>query len=140
MIQFYIGNVYTTFKTSDNKILKAMYELLSYEPKGAKFAARRLNIQWTKRGSFLDTRNMRFLTGFLPSVIRALKTFDAQFEIYDTRKDPVGSIGDYSLNGITLYDYQERTIGDFIKAKRGIAKLATGGRKMSWKRHRSFNV
>ena len=46
---------------------------------------------------------------------------DAQFEIYDTRKDPVGSIGDYSLNGITLYDYQERTIGDFIKAKRGIA-------------------
>ncbi|NCD11283.1 MAG: DEAD/DEAH box helicase [Epsilonproteobacteria bacterium] len=129
MIQFYIGNVYTTFKTSDNKILKAMYEMLSYEPKGVKFAARRLNIKWTKRGSFLDTHNMRFLTGFLPSIIRALKTFDAKFEIYDTRKDPVGSIGDYSLHGITLYDYQERTLNDFIKAKRGIAKLATGGGK-----------
>ena len=129
MIKFYIQNSYTKFETGDNGTLKILHDLLSYEPKNAAFLARKLRLKFKNTQSFLDIRNSRFLTGFLSLIIKTLKANNKEYEVFDLRKNPITSVTNHTLDGITLYDYQERTVNDFFKATRGIAKIATGGGK-----------
>jgi superfamily II DNA or RNA helicase len=86
---------------------------------------------WDGTKGFYDRRNCAFLTGLLGKVIMYLKSLGVAFEIMDKRTNPTA--GTYAisntLNGITLYDFQYRTVQEVIKAGRGVVQLPTGAGK-----------
>ena len=81
--------------------------------------------------SFYDRKHCYFLTGLLGKVLLNIRKQGIPYEIIDKRRNP--SPGAYTdakmLSGITLYDYQLRTIKEIAKAGRGVVKLPTGAGK-----------
>jgi superfamily II DNA or RNA helicase len=112
---------------------RVIYDALAYKVKDADIIIqkkRRFNpsYKWDGVKSFFDRRRRRFHTGFLAKVLSALREDGLNPEIIDRRLFPAPSMP-VSLHGIVLRDYQERTIKEFLKAKRGVAHLATGAGK-----------
>jgi superfamily II DNA or RNA helicase len=73
-----------------------------------------------------------FMTGLLPIVMKALHEASIGNVVTDRREfayPKTGSIDPRFLDGITLYDYQCRTIADSIAARRGVIQLPTGAGK-----------
>src|SRR5690606_644300 len=81
----------------------------------------------------------RFLTGLLPEVKAALKTWNIEYDIIDERK-PVKFLYDKidtnflnqwseESNKISLYDYQVDLVNQVLKHHRGIISPSTGGGK-----------
>jgi superfamily II DNA or RNA helicase len=108
-------------------------DALSYEVAGADHIKRknpRLR-SWDGTKSFLDGRRKHFLTGFLPRVEEALKTYGVAYEIADNREAffPSIKVNENVLDGITLRDYQVRSIEQLLSSHRGVAQLATGAGK-----------
>jgi len=129
MIRLVVGDIFTRVVGEDWEAQKILYETLSYKVKGAEHIARKRGIQWDGIQSYYNTQNFHFLTGFTPRVVAALHAANVQYEIADERNNPVGRLGDHTLHGTTLRDYQEKTLQDMLEQKRGIVHLATGSGK-----------
>ena len=76
-----------------------------------------------------------FMAGLLPLVIRWLETNSIEYQVEDKRQKPENlstglvEIHEGMLKGITLHDYQVRTIKGFVEAGRGVVQLPTGSGK-----------
>lgn len=80
--------------------------------------------------SHYDKRSKTFLLGLLPIVLDALDLREIKYQlIRKDERDKTLLAGPYCLNGITLYDYQQGAVEEFLKRKRGILKLSTGSGK-----------
>lgn len=138
MTKLIVGNVFTMLSQPTEAALHTVYDCLSYKMENFDIIKKRLVKQnprlrhWDGTKSFYDTRNRRFLSGFLPRVADALRKDGVPFEIsYDEQRVMANWFTKDipQLKGITLRDYQERAIIDFFTARRGVAKLATGAGK-----------
>lgn len=129
MITFYIGNVFTAAQTERGEEKQAIYDCLSYKVKGHEYMQRKMGRRWGGTASFFDKRREHFLTGLLGKVCAYVRALGMQYQIYDTRVNPSIEPAPVSLRGITLYDYQERAVRDFLKSGRGVIKLPTGAGK-----------
>jgi superfamily II DNA or RNA helicase len=120
-----------------DSLAQSIYDALAYKVKGSEHAARYASKKWGRHyewdgiKSFFDKKNKYFLTGLLGVVVKALRDKGIPVEVVDGRQRPLPSpyASDFSLKGIELRDYQERVIDDFLGAKRGVARLATGAGK-----------
>lgn len=131
-IVFEVHNTLTLVKCQDPGQYKLLYDLLSYEVKGAKYIKRRMGHRakhWNGYKSFYMAKRGGFLTGLLPQVLSNLKQLSVEAEVVDRRVKPTIPIGPYALDGISLYDYQTEAIEQFLKEGRGITQLATGAGK-----------
>lgn len=131
------GNVFTKVSNSTPEVDSLVRNVLSYQVENHEIINRKMQKKWhTSRKwdgikSFYDRRNHYFLTGFLPMVKDALCRSSIPVDYADMRVKPVSlpSMDAFQLKGITLHDFQERTIQDFLGAGRGVAQLATGAGK-----------
>lgn len=139
MTTFISGNVFTQMTSGTEQSVHCAYRALSYQVKDWQMVKRRMMKHnprmrhWDGTRSFFDRRNKRFLTGLLPRVEAAFRSEGIPFTVqnaptvqYDEKWD---SKDIPSLHGVTLRDYQNRTILDFFNKKRGVLKLATGAGK-----------
>lgn len=133
-----IKNVYCKAIAPTPNESAILFKALSYEIPNAQHIERKLRRKYKKPSfkfnstkSFYDQNTGLFLTGFLGPVTRALQSCGVTVEYADTRSNPVKQpwLNEHALKGITLHDYQERAFQEFMKAGRGVAKIATGGGK-----------
>jgi len=136
MIKLVVGNIMTNVETTEI-FAQSVYDALAYKVKGSEHANRYASRKWGRHyewdgiKSFFDKKNKYFLTGLLGTVVKALRDKGVPVEVVDARQKPPLSphASDFKLKGIDLYDYQMRVIDDFLAAKRGVARLATGAGK-----------
>ena len=142
MVRLSVNNIMTKVEGASEH-LQLVWDILSYRVKGAEHRDKYLERMYGKRRataiakqssetkSFFNRRGNAFLTGLLKKVALGLKENGVGFQIVDMRVKPPNPqrCGDFSLKGITMYDYQQRVIDDFLENGRGVARLATGAGK-----------
>lgn len=133
-----VDNVWTKIEGATETDINAIYRALSFQVKDYKMVARRMSKHnprmrnWDGIKSFLDRKNKRFLSGFIPRVQAYLNSQGLRYEIMNMNSGglaPILSTSIPSLEGIELRDYQQKSVLDFFASKRGVAKLCTGAGK-----------
>lgn len=108
----------------DNEV----WNILSYEDANAKFLKRKFGTKYSYAKSFYDRRTKKFLVGLYPIVEKAF--FEKNIRLECEKLPPLNMpLGESKLKGIEYYDFQEEAIDCFLKEKRGVLKIATGGGK-----------
>lgn len=125
MITLYVGDIYTKVNGQDWKAQSAVYQALSFKEQS--YSPYRGRIETVD--SLYDSQNCRFLTGLLRRVTSRLDQDFIPYEIVDKRPVLTEKTGSPDLHGITLRDYQLKTVKSLIRKKRGVAQLATGAGK-----------
>lgn len=103
-------------------------DLLAFDVDGSEHTdAYQLGI-WNGRKTFLRPDDT-FEAGFIDMIRRVLRERGIPVSVLDYRPKIEVSAGDFSLIGITPYDYQVDAALKFLEAMCGVIKLATGGGK-----------
>lgn len=104
----------------------------SYFVDGAWFAPSYRKGQWDGFVRFIKTnrktKQKEFPTGMLGRVTRALNEANWKYTVEDLRNIVIPE-PQYELNGITLYDYQQKVVDDAVSFGRGILQAPTGSGK-----------
>lgn len=140
MVKLVIDNVFTTAVTSDPTEIATMDHCLQYEVKNwkqikaamkRKYPGSSYWKKWNGVKSFYDVKYNAFLTGLLGKIVQRLQAYNIGYEIIDKRQPPVTGVRCHEsiLHGITLHDYQLRSVNEFLKVGRGVVKLPTGAGK-----------
>ncbi|RLG44263.1 MAG: hypothetical protein DRN81_04875 [Thermoproteota archaeon] len=127
MAEILLGNIISKLETSED-ILKQVRKKLSTKPKNYWFYKKFRSKKWDGTYYFMN-KSGSFPTGLLHLVKDALREIGVKYDIIDKRNIPDIKPKDYSLNGITLRDYQKRTIEKCLLYKRGVIELATNAGK-----------
>ena len=139
MIQLIVNNVYTKAVSSSAREHNAINGCLTYKiPQWRNIKKQMLKKQprsqywkrWNGSKSFYHTQHY-FLTGLLRHVTDHLRKMGITYEVMDARHKPLtpAPVDKNMLEGITLYDFQERTVREVIKKGRGVVQLPTGAGK-----------
>ena len=134
MIRLAVENTFTKALSTDAGHHAAIDDCLRYTVPNFQYIKRSMGPRgrhWDGTKSFYDNRSCTFLTGLLGKVVMYLKSQGIAYEIIDRRSKPCEGayIDPKMLVGITLYDFQVRTVKEVVKAGRGVVQLPTGAGK-----------
>lgn len=122
-----VGDRYST--TSEMSLLPLVREICRARPEGFYHMPKYRSGMWDGYISLM--KGLReFPTGLLPEVIRAIEKKGWTVNIIDNTKILTSkSITEDCLHGITLRDYQVAAAETLVKARRGVASMATNSGK-----------
>lgn len=135
-----IDNDYCQLLTTDEKLKNTLWDCLRFRERNYFHSRLYKQRLWDGYTEFFKKQTGRFLTGLLPEITAALKHFNVDYEIQDSRtefKFSQTEIDENFLNQnlpqgfdpITLHDYQVDLINQAIKHKRGIVFAPTSAGK-----------
>lgn len=118
---------------TDNEALKLkLWKILRFRDRNYAFnAAYRMKV-WDGFKDFFEKNNGKFLSGLLPDIMTALKTWNISYELKDNRglfDFTVKSVDENFLPGIILRDYQVDYINQALKLRRGLVCSQTSSGK-----------
>lgn len=128
-MKIHVDNLDSRIETDNPELLKALYELYSFNVPGARYSPAYKRRQWDGKTHFI-TRSGVFKTGLLSRLLTDLKKIECEPEIIDHKK-PVEAkpLNSKQIEGFTYYDYQEELISQGLHNMRGIIKSPTGSGK-----------
>jgi superfamily II DNA or RNA helicase len=129
-MKIHVDNLNSRIETDNPELLKALYELYSFNVPGARYSPAYKRRQWDGKTHFI-TKSGVFKTGLLSRLLTDLKKIDCEPEIVGRVKDscvPAPS-SPPEIGGFTYYDYQEELIWMGLDNMRGIIKSPTGSGK-----------
>jgi len=135
-----IDNDYCQLLTTDEKLKTTLWDCLRFRERNYFHSRLYKQRLWDGYTEFFKKQTGRFLTGLLPEITAALKHFNVDYEIQDSRtefKFSQTEIDENFLNQnlpqgfspIKLHDYQVDLINQAIKHKRGIVFAPTSAGK-----------
>lgn len=127
-MKIHVDNLNSRIETDNPELLKALYELYSFNVPGARYSPAYKRRQWDGKTHFL-TKSGVFKTGLLSRLLADLKKIDCTPEIIQNTRMPDLQHSDYEIPGFTYYNYQEDLISQGLDNKRGIIKSPTGSGK-----------
>jgi superfamily II DNA or RNA helicase len=127
-MKIHVDNLNSRIETDNPELLKALYELYSFNVPGARYSPAYKRRQWDGKTHFL-TKSGVFKTGLLSRLLADLKKIDCTPEIIQNTRMPDLEHSDYEIPGFTYYDYQEELIAEGLNKMRGIIKSPTGSGK-----------
>lgn len=128
-MKIHVDNLNSRIETDNPELLKALYELYSFNVPGARYSPAYKRRQWDGKTHFL-TKSGVFKTGLLSRLLADLKKIDCTPEIIDHKIPVEGKpINSKQIEGFTYYNYQEDLISQGLDNKRGIIKSPTGSGK-----------
>lgn len=128
-MKIHVDNLNSRIETDNPELLKALYELYSFNVPGARYSPAYKRRQWDGKTHFL-TKSGVFKTGLLSRLLADLKKIDCTPEIIDHKTPVEGKpINSKQIEGFTYYNYQEDLISQGLDNKRGIIKSPTGSGK-----------
>lgn len=128
-MKIHVDNLNSRIETDNPELLKALYELYSFNVPGARYSPAYKRRQWDGKTHFL-TKSGVFKTGLLSRLLADLKKIDCTPEIVDHKTPVEGKpINSKQIEGFTYYNYQEDLISQGLNNKRGIIKSPTGSGK-----------
>ena len=126
-MELHINTINCRLLTDNPKLLSALEDLYSFKVPGAEYSRQYRSRVWDGKKKFFSKKG-KFKTGLLDKVLADLKKVDANPKIIDTREYDT-AIQDHSFDNINYYDYQERTITEMLKTRRGVIKAPTAAGK-----------
>lgn len=127
-MKIHVDNLNSRIETDNPELLKALYELYSFNVPGARYSPAYKRRQWDGKTHFL-TKSGVFKTGLLSRLLADLKKIDCTPEIIQNTRMPDLEHSDYEIPGFTYYNYQEELIARGLDNMRGIIKSPTGSGK-----------
>ena len=128
-MKIHVENLNSRIETDNPELLKALYELYSFNVPGARYSPAYKRRQWDGKTHFL-TKSGVFKTGLLSRLLEDLKKIDCTPEIIDHKTPVEGKpLNSKQIRGFTYYNYQEDLISQGLDNKRGIIKSPTGSGK-----------
>jgi superfamily II DNA or RNA helicase len=129
-MNIHVGNLDSRIETDNPELLKALYELYSFNVPGARYSPAYRRRQWDGKTHFISKSGV-FKTGLLSRLLADLKKIDCEPEIIGAHKTSCVPAPNSAPNieGFTYYDYQEELIWMGLDNMRGIIKSPTGSGK-----------
>ena len=129
-MNIHVGNLDSRIETDNPELLKALYELYSFNVPGARYSPAYRRRQWDGKTHFISKSGV-FKTGLLSRLLADLKKIDCEPEIIGAHKTSCLPAPNSAPNieGFTYYDYQEELIWMGLDNMRGIIKSPTGSGK-----------
>jgi len=130
LIKLTVRNAYTQVECNEHGH-ELISNALSYKDPNADAIRRRDKRlkNWNGYRSLYAKRTKAFPSGLLSMTMKHLQAVGYPVNLIDARIMPNAPIWPISLHGITLRDYQLKSVAKFMTAKRGILKLGTGAGK-----------
>ena len=130
-MKIHVDNINSRIETDNPELLKALYELYSFNVPGARYSPSYKRRQWDGKVHFISRTGV-FKTGLLSRLLTDLKKIDCEPEIvgraYKDSCMPAPS-SPPEIDGFTYYNYQEELIWMGLDNMRGIIKSPTGSGK-----------
>ena len=130
-MKIHVDNINSRIETDNPDLLKALYELYSFNVPGARYSPAYKRRQWDGKVHFISQTGV-FKTGLLSRLLEDLKKIDCEPEIVGKAyRDSCISAPSSppEIEGFTYYSYQEELIWTGLDNKRGIIKSPTGSGK-----------
>jgi superfamily II DNA or RNA helicase len=130
-MKIHVDNINSRIETDNPDLLKALYELYSFNVPGARYSPAYKRRQWDGKVHFISQTGV-FKTGLLSRLLEDLKKIDCEPEIVGKAyKDSCISAPSSppEIEGFTYYSYQEELIWAGLDNMRGIIKSPTGSGK-----------
>ena len=136
-----VQNCYSWLVGANGEVMTKLWQALRVRELGYEHSRLYKQRIWDGFTDYFKKESGRFLTGLLPEVTYALKYWNVDYDLEDSRNqvkfayDSIGSdflqqwMSDPSKPKFNLYDYQVDLVNQVIKHKRGIVSAATGGGK-----------
>ena len=126
-MKIFVSNIYSTLKTSEKDVLKALGKKYTAKTPGYQFTPAYKRGGWNGNKEFFNSRTGKFGTGLLSSVVKDLDFIDREYEIIDNRT-PI-TFASYKIPSITLREYQKSLVEEALCEKGCIIKAPTGSGK-----------
>ena len=128
-MKIHVDTINSRIETDNPKLLKALYDLYSFDIPGARYSPAYKRRQWDGKTHFISKAGV-FRTGLLSRLLTDLKKIECEPEIVDSLAHELAlHKKDYTIEGFSYYDYQEELIARGLDSKRGIIKSPTGSGK-----------
>jgi superfamily II DNA or RNA helicase len=128
-MKIHVDTINSRIETDNPELLKALYELYSFNVPGARYSPAYKRRQWDGKAHFIS-RSGVFKTGLISRLLEDLKKIDCVPEIVgDPSVKCKEQTRDYTISGFTYYDYQQELISQSLNKMRGIIKSPTGSGK-----------
>jgi len=128
-MKIYVDTINSRIETDNPELLKALYELYSFNVPGARYSPAYKRRQWDGKTYFISKTGV-FKTGLLSRLLADLKKIDCDPEIILNHSSvPEIQKVDYTIPGFTYYNYQEELIARGLDKMRGVIKSPTGSGK-----------
>ncbi len=133
MAKLVIDNLYSYLTETPEEIVRELHKHLRFPIKDRHFNPLVASRQWDGFVDFFKEKTGRFLTGLLPEIQMATRSYGLDLEIEDKRKLVEFNVQDISSdflgNNITLRDYQCDYVRQVIKHQRAVIPAPTGSGK-----------
>lgn len=124
-----VENTYSKIENlNDLHVIDAISQALTYRLNAARYTWQFRSGMWDGSTRLL-TKNLRFPTGCLDTVISVLNKKHVVYDIVDKRTWVQPSSTGLTWQGFDLYEYQNRIVDIALDKKCGMVKVATGGGK-----------